>query len=280
MINAILVLRIHILELEKVNELCRDFAERYIEALKIKLNSDNIFKIDDEDDEEAENGTEADVDVEADIDTGVNTDSERTSGLKRKTDQGGKPLPAKKKRKKLKMPHEMLNSKCTGLSTGIESKYQIHPETSLSSITLKPLRSNRNDFESPRCRSQLTSESMSDEYELLRKNELKNELDDSTSSNNDDDNENVFEDYDEEITIDDEENDDDAKSLTSSTLAGKASSTDLNGKDDVKDSSKLKRGILPKSATNVMKKWLFQHLVVREIFWKFLVLYQPKDNSC
>ena len=37
-------------EIEKVNELCQDFADRYIETLKIKLNSDNIFKGEDEDD--------------------------------------------------------------------------------------------------------------------------------------------------------------------------------------------------------------------------------------
>ncbi len=30
-----------------------------------------------------------------------------------------------------------------------------------------------------------------------------------------------------------------------------------------KKNSKTKRGILPKNATNVMKKWLFQHIVVR-----------------
>ena len=32
MLNSILVLRIHLLELEKVNELCTDFSERYIET--------------------------------------------------------------------------------------------------------------------------------------------------------------------------------------------------------------------------------------------------------
>lgn len=31
--------------------MCNDFSERYVEALKIKLNSDNIFKIDDDEDD-------------------------------------------------------------------------------------------------------------------------------------------------------------------------------------------------------------------------------------
>ena len=50
-LKAILVLRIHLFEMEKVNELCKDFSDRYIETLKIKLNSDNMFKLDDDSDE-------------------------------------------------------------------------------------------------------------------------------------------------------------------------------------------------------------------------------------
>ena len=42
--KSIQVLRIHLLELGKVNELCKDFCQRYISCLKVKLNSDNIFK--------------------------------------------------------------------------------------------------------------------------------------------------------------------------------------------------------------------------------------------
>ena len=43
-LKAIQVLRIHLLELEKVNELCKDFCTRYITCLKGKLNSENIMK--------------------------------------------------------------------------------------------------------------------------------------------------------------------------------------------------------------------------------------------
>ncbi|CAF3450059.1 unnamed protein product, partial [Rotaria sp. Silwood2] len=49
-IDAMQVLRIHLLELEKLNELCEDFCQRYITCLKFKLNPNNIFT-DDEDEE-------------------------------------------------------------------------------------------------------------------------------------------------------------------------------------------------------------------------------------
>jgi len=43
-LKSLQVLRIHLLELEKVNELCKDFCARYISCLKGKLNSDNIMR--------------------------------------------------------------------------------------------------------------------------------------------------------------------------------------------------------------------------------------------
>uniref|UniRef100_A0A8B9JPY0 Homeobox domain-containing protein n=1 Tax=Astyanax mexicanus TaxID=7994 RepID=A0A8B9JPY0_ASTMX len=43
MVKAIQVLRIHLLELEKVNELCKDFCNRYITCLKTKMHSDNLL---------------------------------------------------------------------------------------------------------------------------------------------------------------------------------------------------------------------------------------------
>ncbi|XP_064604645.1 homeobox protein PKNOX1-like [Liolophura sinensis] len=45
MVKAIQVLRIHLLELEKVNELCKDFCSRYITCLKGKLQSENLLRI-------------------------------------------------------------------------------------------------------------------------------------------------------------------------------------------------------------------------------------------
>ncbi|XP_008181007.1 LOW QUALITY PROTEIN: homeobox protein PKNOX2 [Acyrthosiphon pisum] len=46
MIKAIQVLRIHLLELEKVQELCKDFCSRYITCLKIKMQSENLLRSD------------------------------------------------------------------------------------------------------------------------------------------------------------------------------------------------------------------------------------------
>lgn len=46
MVKAIQVRRIHLLELEKVNELCKDFCNRYITCLKTKMHSDNLLRND------------------------------------------------------------------------------------------------------------------------------------------------------------------------------------------------------------------------------------------
>lgn len=63
-IDAMQVLRIHLLELDKVNDLCRDFCQRYIACLKVKLNANNIFT-DDEDDDDDDDDND-DVDAEYD----------------------------------------------------------------------------------------------------------------------------------------------------------------------------------------------------------------------
>lgn len=45
MVRAIQVLRIHILEIEKVSELCKDFCQRYISSLKTKLHSEQLLQL-------------------------------------------------------------------------------------------------------------------------------------------------------------------------------------------------------------------------------------------
>ena len=70
-IDAMQVLRIHLLELDKVNDLCRDFCQRYIACLKVKLNANNIFTDDedeDEDDEDFESNMEEDFELSDDDD--------------------------------------------------------------------------------------------------------------------------------------------------------------------------------------------------------------------
>lgn len=46
MVKAIQVLRIHLLELEKVSDLCKDFCTRYITCLKGKLQSEQLLRMD------------------------------------------------------------------------------------------------------------------------------------------------------------------------------------------------------------------------------------------
>ena len=44
MIGALQVLRIHLLELEKVHDLCKDFCNRYITCLRGKMQSENLLR--------------------------------------------------------------------------------------------------------------------------------------------------------------------------------------------------------------------------------------------
>ena len=53
MLRAIQTLRIHLLELEKVNELCKDFCSRYIACLRAKLQNEQLLHIDSFDAENA-----------------------------------------------------------------------------------------------------------------------------------------------------------------------------------------------------------------------------------
>ncbi|KAG5268348.1 hypothetical protein AALO_G00211610 [Alosa alosa] len=45
-VKAIQVLRIHLMELEKVRELCKDFCQRYITCLQTQMHSDNMLRSD------------------------------------------------------------------------------------------------------------------------------------------------------------------------------------------------------------------------------------------
>lgn len=57
MVKSIQVLRIHLLELEKVNELCKDFCNRYINCLKGKLQSEQLLRVDTDFDDFSEHGS-------------------------------------------------------------------------------------------------------------------------------------------------------------------------------------------------------------------------------
>ena len=46
MMQGVTVLRLHLFELEKVNELCRDFCQRYTACLRRNLHSDQMLRMD------------------------------------------------------------------------------------------------------------------------------------------------------------------------------------------------------------------------------------------
>ena len=46
MVRALQVLRIHLLELEKVQELCKDFCSKYVVCIKEKMQSENVLRPD------------------------------------------------------------------------------------------------------------------------------------------------------------------------------------------------------------------------------------------
>jgi hypothetical protein len=235
MLNAILVLRIHLIELEKVNELCTDFADHYIETLKLKLNSDNIFKCDEDEDLN---------------ETADGLDPNETKSLEH----------VNKKMKKI----EKSKSKSNGIksTSNLDNSFDISNETSLSKIKFNMLNLNNNNYENSSNQSVVSNETDSED-----------KLDQNDESLNNDDNFELNDDIDESLDENNNNYDDDTydnNSLTRSpAFLGKSSSSSSSivnkSNHDDKNSSKSKRGILPKNATNVMKRWLFQHIVVSKI---------------
>lgn len=286
MMNAILVLRIHLYELEKVNELCNDFADRYIETLKIKLNSDNIFKMDDEDDENeqeagGENGEKDEDDNNDDenelIDVEENGDANKSAVHKTKKNKKSakKAKNSKKKFNEMNMQlKKMLNNQINGGGGDRKSKgssggdapaeklFKISPDTSLAKIKLDML--NCSGDERPTLNSTFDNYARSSTMDDEEDEETLNVVDE---TNDEMDNDDLSDDMDPESQDDDE--DELSTKSPVSTYAGK-SSTSSGSNQNLKyledAQNKAKRGILPKIATNVMKKWLFQHLVVSVFF--------------
>ena len=234
-------MRIHLLELEKVNELCTDFSDRYIETLRLKLNNDNIFKCDDDflNDDGYENL----------LHDGDNHKEEKKSRKFSST---------KTFNKKLKKSNKSLAATSTPIKKeGRSSPVEISGETSLAKIKFNMLN---------------LSASQS-----LVSNET--DLDDDSQHNFDPDDD-TYDNFDgvDDLNDESDENEDafdDNNSLTRSprstlkssssscSFINKAGSSSSNADEKCSNrSNKNKRGILPKHATIVMKKWLFQHIVV------------------
>ena len=249
MVKSILVLRLHLFEIEKVNELCRDFSERYIETIKVKFNSDNVFKSEDELNDSNE----------------MNEDENDSESLKNRKKAKEKKLNKLKKRKDARMA-----------STPVKKivPFEITPDTSLSKISLNMLSLSTNDS----CYQSIGSNEETSDY-LNHSDSIDNpkkvyteKVDCLNEEINDDENEsNVEVDDCEEIEMDSDMDEDDesvtsfrSESLSKSTSPSQCKKFKKSNSEDFssKSMSKNKRGILPKNATNVMKKWLFQHIVV------------------
>lgn len=223
----ILVLRINLIEIEKVHELCSDFVEQYVEALKVKLNSDNIFNLDEEDDQ-----------------------------LNQPDEQDKTSSTNKLKRLKKNMPKKFgkLSAEFCATSTPIKNEtvpYEISSNVSLSKIKFNMLSNDKNDNSN----QSETSNNLSNDFQ----EEANNLCDSDNHYLNDSINEEDIDDFEENISIKSHVSTNAEKSSSSSSSCINKSYSSNN---DDSINSKNKRGILPKSATNVMKKWLFQHIVV------------------
>lgn len=222
--NMILVLKINLIEIEKVHELCTDFVEQYVETLKVKLNSDNIFNIDEEDDQPNQPD-------ELDLNT-----------------------KSKKQKKNFSKKLGKVSTEFCTASTPIKNEslpFEISSNVSLSKIKFNMFSNDKNDNSNQsETSNNLSIDSQEDANNLCDNNN--HYLNDST-------NEDDLDDFEENLSI---------KSHVS-TYAEKSSSSSsscinksYSSNNDDSINSKNKRGILPKNATNVMKKWLFQHIVV------------------
>ena len=176
-IDAMQVLRIHLLELDKVNDLCRDFCQRYIACLKVKLNANNIFT-DDEEDDDDEDDVEGEEDDE-DADFGSNIDEDFESSDETHDEEA-----------RLRDQRYDLNSICHSYTT------EFNGQTPLSQIIA------------------------SGPSHIV-----------------------------------------DSSSMLFDPFCGRKRKQSTI----VSSSSSSKRGVLPKSATSIMRSWLFQH-IVKQIF--------------
>jgi hypothetical protein len=204
--------------------MCTDFATKYNDALKIKLNSENIFKIDDLD--------LIDYDENEDAQT-----SAKQSNNKRK-----EKLDKKRKKKKNSKFNEVENKNYNN-----NNKIKlISPNTSLSKIkfNMKTIEKNQINLAFGQHATSIDADEDSNEQYDLDIDEGQNE----DESDNDDEN---------------STSNSTSLSASSSTSSACSNPCETDNKNQTSNSMNNKRGVLPKNATNIMKKWLFQHIAVR-----------------
>jgi len=235
-------LRIHLAELERVNELCTNFTERYIDTLKVKLNSDNFFK----------NDSDSIQDL-------ISTDQENIFKLKSESFQEQDEAEAEQKIDQRNMYSEM--------NEGFEKKEYL----SKLSTLLEQVGVNEPE-----------NESFSDDGDLLNQ-EMDTDQTERDSDESDRECNISLDKIDSEMSIVSNMSPKSSKKQRNSLLKKcKKSKSDasfmmrkfnLNSGCNGPNGSKSKRGVLPKNATNVMKQWLFKHIVVSFFFFTFIGEY-------
>ncbi|XP_023290693.1 homeobox protein PKNOX2 isoform X2 [Orussus abietinus] len=267
MIKAIQVLRIHLLELEKVQELCKDFCNRYITCLKGKMQSENLLRSDyshQGHDMGPSSGSNGSSPLQVLSSTGNDVES-GANGLRLRGDllseNGGANQAAVQGECGADRPSSTRSS---GTQRSARSSSQdqdepsspsaVHGSTPLSQIGAHPCASvndmylAQDDMDGVNTMDRIYLEEAGF-WGLLALQERENEYVDVGDAND----EKYF-----DITVAGSpspapsEEDDDG--------CGTASSGHGGGHTGVRK-GRQKRGVLPKQATSIMRAWLFQHLV-------------------
>ena len=316
--NAILVLRMHLVELEKVHELCTGFAEQYIETLRLKLNSDNILRIDDGETGADFEGNDDDL-LTVDPLTDVNNNEVKFGGNQQILTDDDESAPTgssrlSKETRKLnvaKRQHQ-LNTPSSLSSSSTSSRLLLVPvkrEHSVGEDTImKKHATNANGYtvaglgydnsshsnaspDSTESDTIVHTKKVTEASTSKQRPATKQDNEDSDANvydevdgnygslyddcDEDDNNDENDEDGHDEDDEDDGGGDEDDMSSSNGKTApytrrghitgGHGHVNMPSGKQDMDFLRKSKRGILPKNATNVMKRWLFQHIVVSSL---------------
>ncbi|XP_012233469.1 homeobox protein PKNOX2-like isoform X2 [Linepithema humile] len=275
MIKAIQVLRIHLLELEKVQELCKDFCNRYITCLKGKMQSENLLRSDyshhghDMGPSSGSNGSSPLQVLSStgnDVESGAN--GFRVSRGDSVAENDGANLLAREESINHDQPSSVRSSSAvqrSGKSTSQDHDDPLSPSAVHGSTPLSQIGAHgcvpANDMYLGQDDSVDYLQTISDRiyleeagyWGLIALREREKEYADVASANN----EKYF-----DITVAGSpspaasEDEDESVSNTASNHGGSHRSSHGSARK-----GRQKRGVLPKHATGIMRTWLFQHLV-------------------
>ncbi|XP_015510798.1 homeobox protein PKNOX2 isoform X1 [Neodiprion lecontei] len=224
MIKAIQVLRIHLLELEKVQELCKDFCNRYITCLKGKMQSENLLRSD-YSHQGHDMGPSSGSNGSSPLQVLSSTGNDVESGANGLGVSGGDPL---------------LESSAGILAIHGERGNDCPSSTRSSSATQHSNRSSSQDNDDPPSPSMVhgsTPLSQIGAHPNASANDMYLGQDITVAGS--------------PSPAPSEDEDEGCGTTTSGHSGGHSSAR----------KGRQKRGVLPKQATSIMRSWLFQHLV-------------------